>query len=192
MLWSGWPRADARCLPSSSSANPAVPVLPSQRSAALPLLSSPLRSFPKSFPCDIHHQNTLTGRAWYPPGAGSLLTTRATLLMTSLAVTIYDNANAIISIKTMLVRYFSLYLAPVFLGTSQAHGKGKSQFQEGAWRDTWGVTGMKLKHAEIKRLVPKHARHTVLRQELSHQIIFPPHWSFCPRDALLLSACVLQ
>lgn len=52
--------------------------------------------------------------------------------MTDLTVTIYDNANAIISIKTMLVRYFSFYPVPVFLGTSQTHGEEKSQFQEGA------------------------------------------------------------
>lgn len=46
--------------------------------------------------------------------------------MTDLPVTIYDNANAIISIKTMLVRYFSFYLVPVFLGTSQTHGEEKN------------------------------------------------------------------
>jgi len=78
--------------------------------------------------------------------------------MTDLAVTIYDTGNAIIGIKTMLVRYLSPCLASLSLGTSQPHGSVPSKSLK---RDTAG-NWHKNKPREIKQLVPKHGRQTVL------------------------------
>lgn len=178
MLWSWWPRADARCLPIFCSTNPTLPTLPmlpaghhtSPAFLSQVIFPKKLSQWHSSF---SQYQNTWTNWAKHLPGVVVLITTRVNKLMTDLAVAIYDTGNAIISIIMLLVRFLSPHLAPLFLGISWPHSKGQALFQENAWRETQWVTGTKLKPTEIKQLVPKHGRHTVLPWELSHEIIFP-------------------
>lgn len=186
MLRSWWPRADARCLPIFCSTNPTLPLLPAGHHASPAFLSHVI--FPKKLSQGhssfSQYQNTLTNWAKHLPGVVSLITTTVTNLMTDLAVTIYDTGNAIISIKVVLVRFFSPFgssfsehLATPQQGTSWIPSKCLKRDTASNWHKT--------KAQETKQLVPKHGRHIWYCLESFHMKL-----SFCffhPTDALLLA-----